>query len=130
MNPSGATHPTSGYLFILGTVLLTVYGQLVLKWQVGTLGALPPDAPNAARFLGRLLINPFVMSSFAAGFLAFLCWAAAMTKFELSYAYPFTSLSFVLVLISSAVLFRESVTLPKVIGLALIITGIVISSRG
>ena len=34
-------HAASDYLYIVGTVLLTVYGQLVLKWQVGRLGALP-----------------------------------------------------------------------------------------
>jgi hypothetical protein len=38
---------------------------------------------------------------------------AALTKFELSYAYPFMSLAFVLVLLSSALLFHETVTMPQ-----------------
>ena len=53
-----------------------------------------------------------------------------MTKFELSYAYPFTSLSFVLVLVASALFFREAITVPKVLGLALIVVGIILGSRG
>ena len=70
------------------------------------------------------------MSGIGAGFLAFLCWMAALTKFELSYAYPFMSSSFLLVLILSAVFFHEALTLPKVIGVALVMVGIVVGSRG
>lgn len=65
-----------------------------------------------------------------AGFLAFLCWMAAMTKFELSYAYPFMSLSFLLVLILSAVLFREPMTIAKTVGVTLVVVGLIIASRG
>ena len=52
-----------------------------------------------------------------------------MTKFELSYAYPFTSVGFVLVLILSAVFFHEAITIPKVIGMVLIVAGIIIGSQ-
>jgi multidrug transporter EmrE-like cation transporter len=69
------------------------------------------------------------MSGIVGAFLAFLCWMAAMTKFELSYAYPFMSLAFVLVLILSAVVFQEAITLPKMVGLALIVAGIIVGSQ-
>jgi drug/metabolite transporter (DMT)-like permease len=62
--------------------------------------------------------------------LAFLCWMAAITKFELSYAYPFMSLSFLLVLILSAILFHEPLTVSKVVGVGLVVAGIIIGSRG
>ena len=55
---------------------------------------------------------------------------AAMTKFEISHAYPFMSLNFVLVLLLSAVFFNETITLLKVAGLALIILGIIVGSQG
>ncbi len=70
------------------------------------------------------------MSSLAAAFLAFLCWAFVMSKFELSRAYPFTSLAFLLVLLLSGALFGESITLPKLFGTALIVAGIIVASRG
>jgi len=53
-----------------------------------------------------------------------------MTKLELSFAYPFISLSFVLVFVFSALLFHETVTAPKVVGLLLIIAGIIVTGRG
>jgi drug/metabolite transporter (DMT)-like permease len=66
----------------------------------------------------------------AAGFLALLCWMIAMTRFDLSYAYPFMSLAFVFVLILSAIFFHEAVTIPKALGVALVVAGIIIGSRG
>lgn len=119
-----------GYLFITGTVLLTVYGQIVIKWQVGQAGPMPASLDGRIGYLTHLLLNPWVISSLTAAFLAFLCWVGAMTKFQLSYAYPFTSASFALVLILSALLFQESITVAKILGLAFIIIGIVIASRG
>ncbi len=119
-----------GYVYIALTVLLTVYGQLVLKWQVLGAGSIPPDGAEKLIFLLRMLLNPWILSGFLAAFLASLAWMAAMTKFELSYAYPFMSLSFVLVMILSALLFGESVTAPKVVGLSLIVVGIIVGSQG
>jgi uncharacterized membrane protein len=55
---------------------------------------------------------------------------AAMTKFNLSYAYPFMSLNFVLVLVLSVWLLSEPVTLQKVIGIGLIVLGTVVAARG
>jgi multidrug transporter EmrE-like cation transporter len=120
----------TGYAYILGTVLFTVYGQIVLKWQVARAGVLPAAFLEKLVFLISLIWNPWILSSIAAGFLAFLCWMAAMTEFELSYAYPFMSLSFLLVLILSAILFHEPLTVSKVVGVGLVVTGIIIGSRG
>ena len=118
------------FLYILATVLFTVYGQLVVKWQVAQAGAYPVTRSERLIFLIRLLLNPWIMSGVAAGFLALLCWMIAMTRFELSYAYPFMSLAFVFVLILSAIFFHEAVTVPKALGVALIMAGIIIGSRG
>ncbi len=119
-----------GYVAILGTVLFTVCGQIVMKWQVSKAGALPGGFLEKVYFLVGLIRNPWILGGIVAGFLAFLCWMAAMTKFELSYAYPFMSLSFLFVLILSVALFHEALTLPKVVGVVLVIAGIIVGSRG
>jgi multidrug transporter EmrE-like cation transporter len=118
-----------GYVYIFCTVLFTVYGQLVVKWQVSKAGAFPVDAADKMLFLLYLVINPWIISSLIAAFFALLCWLAAMTKFELSYAYPFMSLAFVLVLFLSALFFKEAITIPKVLGLTLIVAGIIVGSQ-
>jgi multidrug transporter EmrE-like cation transporter len=118
------------YLWVLLTVLLTVYGQVVVKWQVLKAGSMPAAFNEKLIYLAKLTLNPWVLSVFFAAFLASLSWMAAMTKLPLSHAYPFTSLSFVLVLFLSAFFFQEPLTWPKLVGLALITAGIVLSSQG
>ena len=118
------------YLFILLTVLLTVYGQIMIKWRVGLLGGMPDDTPARVSYFVTFLFNPWVISSYMAAFLASVAWMFAVRQLPLSQAYPFTGLSFVLVLLSSALIFHELITLPKMVGVALIVFGIFVASRG
>jgi multidrug transporter EmrE-like cation transporter len=118
------------HLYIALTIIFTVYGQIIIKWQVASAGPLPSGLVERGLFLFNLLLNPWIISGFVAAFLAAMAWMAAMTKFDLSYAYPFMSLAFIFVLVLSGVFFQETVTVPKVIGMALIVAGIVVGSQG
>jgi multidrug transporter EmrE-like cation transporter len=117
------------WVYVGLTVALTVYGQLIVKWQVGRAGDLPDETWSKIEFLLRLAVNPWVISVFVAAAIAALSWMAAMTHLELSRAYPFVGLSFVLVLIFSAVFFDEALTAWKVSGVLLIILGLFVGSR-
>lgn len=118
------------HIYIAGTIVFTVYGQLILKWRISDYGELPITFLEKLYFFVRVLCDPFVFSGFVSAFLASLCWMSAMTKFDLSYAYPFMSVPFVIILLLSALFFNEAVTIPKVMGLAFIIVGICIGARG
>lgn len=118
------------YVYVFFTVVLTVYGQIAIKWQVLEAGAFPVDPADKLRFLARLLANPWVLSAFAAALLASVSWMAAMTRLELSHAYPFMSLAFVLVMLASAIFFSEPITTLKVTGIALVVLGLVVGSQG
>ncbi|UOQ83719.1 EamA family transporter [Gracilibacillus salinarum] len=115
-----------GYLYIFCTIGFTVYGQLIIKWTMDKQGGLPEVWSEKILFLLQLLLNPWILSGFAAAFLAALSWMAAMSKFDISYAYPFMSLSFVLVFILSIFLFGEPVSTQKIIGFSFIIVGILV----
>lgn len=119
-----------GYFYVFITILFTVYGQLVLKWQVNHAGPLPQELVGKVVFLSKLLLNPWILSGFFAAFIAALAWMAAMTKLELSHAYPFVSFTFVLVVLSGAVFFNEPLTWPKIAGMILIVFGILVGSQG
>lgn len=118
------------YLYIVATIGFTVYGQLVLKWRIAKFGPLPADFLEKLKFLISLLFDPAIFSGFAAAFLASLAWMAAMTKFDLSHAYPFMSLNFVVVLLLSGWLLSEPLTFQRVLGVGLIVLGTVVAARG
>ena len=118
------------YLYIVATIGFTVYGQLIIKWRITKLGPLPTDFHEKLKFLIALLLDPAIFSGFVAAFIASLAWMAAMTKFDLSHAYPFMSLNFVVVLLLSGWILSEPVTLQKTLGIALIVLGTVVAVRG
>jgi len=118
------------YFYIACTILLTVYGQIVIKYQVLKAGALPEPSADKIWFLLNLLLDPWVASALVAALLASVTWMAAMTQLPLSHGYPLLSLSFVMVLAASSLYFGEPITLLKVSGVALIILGIIVGSQG
>lgn len=118
-----------GYFYIAGTVFFTIYGQLVLKWRIDKYGSLPDASVEKIIFVFKLLLDPFIFSGFLSAFIASLFWIAVMTKFDISYAYPFMSSAFVLVFIFSVLLFNETISIAKVVGLLLIVAGIIVTSR-
>jgi drug/metabolite transporter (DMT)-like permease len=57
-----------------------------------------------------------------------ILWLAALSKTTLSFAYPFTALTFILVMLSSRVIFLESIPTLRYFGIVLIVLGILLSS--
>lgn len=114
-----------GYVYLALTLLFTAYGQLVLKWQ-SNLHHRPLIAGGLSGYLWAMLLNPWVISGLLAAFMASVTWMLALTRFELSQAYPFTAISFVLILIASAVLFSEPLNAGKVVGTLLVVAGVLV----
>ena len=120
----------NSYFYILFTLLFTVYGQLILKWRLSNLKVvLPDDVMDKFFYLIRLVIDPFILSGFIAAFVASLFWMVAMTKFEITHAYPFMSLAPALVFLLGVFVLNETFTMGKVIGLIIIMLGIAITLK-
>lgn len=93
------------------------------------MGQLPFDFKEKIVFVIKFFLDPFIVSGFVSAFIASLFWMAAMTKFDISFAYPFMSLSFILVLVLSSIFFEEAITIGKICGLGLVLFGLFISVR-
>lgn len=102
------------WLLIALTLMLMVFGQVMAK--------------KGAAY-GSLL-NVFVLMGYTALFLRGVIWIFVLKRLPISAAYPFISLSFVLVLIASYWFFGEEITFFKGIGSMLIISGIILTSMG
>ena len=119
-----------GYFYIAGTLFFTVYGQLILKWRLSALSfQLPQGVSSKFISLIRIIFDPYIFSGFASAFIASLFWMAAMTKFEITKAYPFMSLAPAIIFLLGVGLLGEEFTWGKLIGLALIIIGIFITVK-
>lgn len=120
-----------GYVFIAATILFTIYGQLVLYWRVSSKG-IGISGFNREEILGlmRVLLDLWVLSGFAAAFIASIFYMIALSRFQLNHAYPFMSLTFPLVAVCSHFIFGDLLPARKLLGLGLIMTGIIVGSSG
>lgn len=117
------------WVYVGISVIITAYGQLVVKWRVSQRGHLPATLDGKAHFFLSLLTDPWVLSAMATTFVAALCWMAALSKLELSRAYPFSAISFITVLLFSGLFLSEGISPGKVLGVAIVITGLIIGVR-
>jgi drug/metabolite transporter (DMT)-like permease len=118
------------YFYIFGTLFFTVYGQIVLKWRLSNLKVILPESTfDKVIYLIKLIFDPLVFSGFAAAFIASLFWMAAMTKFEITQAYPFMSLAPALVFVIGVFFLGEAFSIGKVLGLLLIVLGIIVTVK-
>lgn len=110
-------------LYLAITILLTAYGQLALKWRLDQIGSLPQGIRERFAYLMMCLIDPIILSTFMAAFIASLTWMSAISTMSLSVAYPLTALTYVVVSGLSVMLLKEPIGLYKAIGIALIVAG-------
>ena len=116
---------------ILGTVFLTACAQLLLK-----LGADKLALNNAGEVYGSslisaisVLLNPYVAAGMVLYVSSAAIWLWVLSKVDISLAYPFVSLSFVLTLIFGVTVFNEPVNSSKLAGTALIVIGCALVAR-
>jgi multidrug transporter EmrE-like cation transporter len=114
-------HPV---ILILASVTLSVAGQLVLKSGVDRLGSLSLSRGGAIVAAARLVTNPLIWLGFAIYGVGTFFWLAALSRVELGYAYPFLSLSYVLVMLASWLFFREELSVSRCLGVAVICLGV------
>ncbi len=109
---------------ILLSVCLGVAGQLLLKTGVARLGALALTDSGVVRVAMRIASNAWIWAGLALYGVSVLLWLVALSAVELSYAYPFISLSYVLIVLASWLLFGEEISLLRVLGVLVICFGV------
>jgi multidrug transporter EmrE-like cation transporter len=119
------------HFYILLSISLGVMSQLIIKWQMSVFSFDDYETWQDKFILAfSMLLKPYIIFSLILTLLSGVTWMIAMTKFDISYAYPFTLLGLILVTIFSVVFFGESVNIYKLSGIVLIVLGIVVISKG
>lgn len=118
------------HMYIFATILCSCYGQLIMKWRSNVVGIHAGGLEGKISFLYKMLTDPFVMTGYLTTFLSILFWMIVLNKFELSYAYAFTTLTFVFVMLGGCLFFNEPINIYKVVGSSFIVIGIICISRG
>ena len=119
------------HFYILVSIAFAVSSQLIIKWKMSAFSFSDYETIyDKFIFAFSMLLNPYIMLSLIFTLLSGLSWMIAMTKFDISYAYPFTFLGFISVMILSHFLFHEDINIYKTFGSIVIIIGLFIISKG
>lgn len=116
-------------IYILISVLVGALGQILLKKGMSSMGPLTLSTNQAIPILWKMATNPYVIVGLGIYVIGTIFWLTALSRVDLSYAYPFASLSYVVMLIASWWLLDENISLLRIIGSIVVILGVILISR-
>jgi len=115
---------------IVCSVVIGVIGQLILKTAMTQVGPLGLRDGQAVTTTIAIVTNPRVWAGFTLYGLSMLFWMAGLSRVELGYAFPFLSLSYVLILLGSWAMLGEKIGRSRLAGITAICVGVLIVAAG
>jgi len=108
---------------ILSGVLLNAAAQLLLKAGARGLGGLSMSFGNAAVLLERAAFSAPILAGLACYVVSVGVWILALTRVEVSVAYPMLSIGYVVNAVAAWALFAETLSMQRIAGIVVIIAG-------
>ena len=117
------------FILVIVPILIGTFGQLFLKKGMIQVGGFALRNTNMLHKFIEIFMNPWVLLGFFFYFLSSLLWLIALSRIQLSIAYPMLSLGYILILVASWFLFNEPVTMIRFLGVIVICFGVFLISR-
>jgi drug/metabolite transporter (DMT)-like permease len=116
-------------IYILISVVGGAVGQIMLKQGMNMIGPITISVGSFLRMLWVMGTNVYVFSGLAIYVLSVVFWLAALSRVDLSYAYPFASLSYLVMLVASWGIFDEKISVVRMVGTLVVCIGVLIIAR-
>jgi uncharacterized membrane protein len=116
-------------IYILISVVTSAVGQILLKIGMNNMGSITLRLDDLVSVVWRMVTNPYVFIGLAIYLAGTVFWLAALSLVDLSYAYPFASLTYVIMLAASWLIFDEKISLGRLLGTAVIGIGVLLIYR-
>ncbi len=116
-------------VYLLVSIICAVVGQVLLKQGMREIGPVTLSLPGLPALILRLATTPWVVIGMSLYLGGSLFWLTALSRIDLSLAYPFAGLNYVLILIASYLLFGEALNPMRVAGALLIALGVSLIAR-
>lgn len=114
---------------ILFSVVLAAVAQLTLKRGVDQVTASSGTLGLNAGSIRDIVTTPAVWAGLVLFGLSAVVWLAVLSRTSLSFAYPFASLTYVLILLADRFVLDQEVPALRYAGVAFIIVGIVLVAQ-
>ena len=114
---------------ILFTVLTNAAAQIMLKKGMLALGRFDFDAAGLAGALPRVVFNPYIFFGLVTFVISMCSHLLVLSRVDLSFAYPFLSLAYVVVAVYAWLFFQEDLNAYRIAGIAFICVGTVLIAQ-
>lgn len=116
-------------VFILFTVATNAAAQLMLKYGMMQLGPLSFAGVNPVLKILQIVFSPWVFLGLCTFVISMASHLYVLSKVDLSFAYPFLSLAYVLVAVFAYFVFREDLNALRIAGIAFICVGTILIAQ-
>lgn len=119
----------STLMYLLAGVLLNATAQLALKAAARRLGELTPAYDNVVSIGLRVMAQPGVWAGLFCYALSVALWIVALSRTDVSVAYPFLSVGYAVTALAAWPLFGETLSVQRLAAIGVICIGVVLLSR-
>jgi len=117
------------FSLLMTGVLLNAGAQLLLKAGTNAVGVFAFSSDNLVPVGWKLATEPHIVGGLGCYVLSVIVWILALSRVEVSIAYPMLSIGYAVNALAAWYLFGEAVTLTRLAGIGIIIVGVYIVAR-
>ena len=117
------------FSLVLAGVLLNAAAQLLLKAGTNSIGTFEFTADNLLPVGIKAASNPYIAGGLGCYAISVVVWIMALSRVEVSLAYPMLSIGYVVNALAAWYLFGEALTAQRMIGIGTIIVGVFLVAR-
>ena len=119
----------SAFALILTGVLLNACAQLLLKAGVAATGHISLSGAHLWRAAQALAFEPHILSGLVCYVASVVVWILALSRVEVSIAYPMLSLGYIVTAVAAWQLFGENLSTTRITGIVVIMVGVYLVAR-
>ena len=117
------------FSFLMAGVLLNAAAQLALKAGTNRIGEFAFSLDNVVPIGLRVASSPYILLGLVCYVVSVVVWILGLSRVPVSVAYPMLSVGYIVNAIAAWMLFGESLTAQKLVGIGMIIIGVVLVAR-
>ncbi len=114
---------------ILAGVLLNAFAQILLKKGMLSIGYFEFNVQTFFPIIKKVTVNSYILSGLASYVISVAIWLLVLARVEVSYAYPFLSVGYVVVTLVGYFIFQENLSWMRVIAISVIVVGVLLLSQ-
>ena len=119
----------TSFPLLMAGVLLNAAAQLLLKAGVNSVGLFEFSRSNLLPVGWKLATEPHIVGGLACYVISVVVWIMALSRVEVSVAYPMLSVGYIVNAVAAWYLFGEALSPMRMAGIGVIILGVYIVAR-